>query len=414
MGNLFRGWPADKLAQIFIDDSEPDRAVCANSFHLGLEDLPMPICLRPFIARHKGIVIKSRAAGETTAGYSAFAGRLRGMVRTFAKRCFSSYAKLASFAISPSLDSWITAFAPELIYSNLESPYVISLVTRVSRKYGLNVAPHFMDDWIAASSRREDGILGRYVRWRARKQSLTILTKAKVRLAIGEKMALEYKRRYGYTFHPFMNCVDLDARPVVKVRADTQKCFRFGCVGALHLGRADSLRQIGFALGNLRKEGMDTEIVIYQNQKGRGVPRDLLSGTLIRLSSVEEDQLLGGETAQLDAFLHLDTFDPNQAAYFIYSLSAKIPWCLAAGLPVFAYGPPNIASIRYLTDQHCALVITEQSPEVLGSGLRRFIQDKDLRAQLGHKARNVAAMHHDSSAVKERFRCALDNALLAS
>ena len=51
MGSLFRGWPKDRIAQIYLDDSEPDQAVCSNSRHLEIEDLRMPRWLRRRIAR---------------------------------------------------------------------------------------------------------------------------------------------------------------------------------------------------------------------------------------------------------------------------------------------------------------------------------------------------------------------------
>jgi hypothetical protein len=413
MGSLFRGWPKDRIAQIYLDDSEPDQAVCSNSRHLEIEDLRMPRWLRRRIAQRRQPGVTRRSATETPASNNGDR-RLRRTVEDTLKKTFLSYARWASYPVSADLDGWIKAFRPDLIYSTLEHPHVISLVKDISRKYGVSVVPHFMDDWIAGNLPHSDGVLDHYVWRRAKRQAFGLMRTARARLAIGEQMAVEYKRRYGYEFYPFMNCVDLDARPVVERELEVRSVFRFGCVGALHSTRPISLRQVANALMDASKEGIVAEIVIYQNPSGKGVPDDLLSGSLVRLSSSEEDALLGTAAADLDAFLHLDTFDPDHVPYFRYSLSAKIPWYLASGIPVFAYGPRDIASIRYLEEQCCALIVDHQSSEILGQEMRRFITDKDLRTQLGERARSVAVMYHDAHIVRERFRRVLASAVGAS
>ena len=53
MGNLFRGWPLDRIAQIYCDDAEPDVTVCPRSWRLEFEDVPMARRLRRRVASRR-------------------------------------------------------------------------------------------------------------------------------------------------------------------------------------------------------------------------------------------------------------------------------------------------------------------------------------------------------------------------
>jgi hypothetical protein len=309
------------------------------------------------------------------------------------------------------LDGWIKAFRPDLIYSTLEGPHVISLVEDVSRKYGVNVVPHFMDDWIVRILPHGDGILADWVRRRATGQALAVLSSAPARLVIGAAMATEYRERYGCVFEPFMNCVEPTAVSAGSRQVKNGVTFRFAYTGGLHLGRWDVLREIGQVLVSLTSPGTKAVIDVYAPHAPSETASTLLNEAAIRYCGHVQPDQVQQLVADYDGLLHVESFADHVMAYTRLSISTKIPQYLSSGTAIFAYGPRDLASMQYLECNDCGLVVSDQSPGVLGQELRRFIRDRDLRTQLGARARSVAVMYHDAHTVRERFRRVLANAV---
>ena len=126
--------------------------------------------------------------------------------------------------------------------------------------------------------------------------------------------------------------------------------------------------------------------------------------TVIYTVPPEIEALLETADGRIDAFLHVDTFDPTASAYLRYSLSAKVPWYLAAGAPLFAYGSPELGTLRFLAEHRCAAVVGERDPRSLSDRLREFIQDGAARGRLGGQARLVAAERFDARLQRDAFR----------
>jgi len=405
MGNLFRGWPLDRIAQIYCDDSEPDETVCPHSWRLEVEDAPMPRWLRPRVASQKGThsVAPRGATASGTQGPQTEMS-FRGRVGRAAKTAFLRYATYAPYSIPPEIRSGVAGFRPDIIYSSLEDRRITGVALDFARRLSLPLVPHFMDDWMTKAASPRSGCLENWARRDFERKALRVLHDAPVRLVIGGSMADAYERRYGYQFLPFMNCVDLDERPVVRSRENSGRAFRFGFAGALHHGRADTLTDIIDAIESLSAEGVEAEVVIYQHRADEALPHTILRAPLVRLADAREEALLETADCEIDAFLHVDTFEEPARKYLQYSMSAKLPWYLAAGVPIFAYGAPELGTMRYFCEQRCAAVVDQRDQELLRSRLRSFVNDSTVRRTLGAKARLVAQKHFDARVQRDAFR----------
>ena len=413
MGNLFRGWPLDRIAQIYGSDLEPDRTVCVQSWRLDwLEDSPMPQWLRRQVAnrRSRRDVTPCGAVPGAPERPQHEPLLLRGWVAGVAKTAFWRYANYAPYAIPQDLYRAVTAFAPDVIYSMLEGRRISGVAFELSKKLSLPLVPHLMDDWLNQRPSPTNGLLENPIDRGFHLKTMRLLRDAPVRLVIGAYMAAAYERRYGCQFLPFMNCVDLEERPVVRIRGDGAGAFRFGFAGGLLLGRAEALIDIIAATESLSAEGMETEIVIYQQGAREALPRGVLRAPLLRLADAGEEELLETADCGIDAFLHVDTFAETPRKYLQYSMSAKLPWYLAAGVPIFAYGPPELGTMRYFREQQCAVVVVRRDQELLQSRLRSFVNDRPVREVLGAKARHVAEEFFDARVQRDAFRRVLAQA----
>lgn len=411
MGSLFRGWPLDRIAQIYGDDSVPDETVCPRSWRLEIEDAPMPRWLRRQVAkerRARDITPQAAVAGETQRRQIRLLSQ--GWIARAAKTAFLRYAKYTPCSIPPEIDRGVAAFRPDVIYSVLEDRRITGVALDLARRLSLPLIPHFMDDWMAIGASPRSGLLEKWARRDLELKTLRVLHDAPVRLVIGEYMAVAYERRYGYQFLPFSNCVDLEERPVVRGREDSSGAFRFGFAGGLHLGRADALTDIIDAMESLDAEGIVTEIVIYRHGTREALPHTVLRAPFVRLADAREESLLETAGCEIDAFLLVDTFEETGRKYSQFSMSAKLPWYLAAGVPIFAYGAPELGTMRFCRERHCGDVVVRRDEELLRSRLGSFVNDSAVRRTLGAKARLVAEACFDARVQRDAFRRVLAQA----
>jgi hypothetical protein len=84
-----------------------------------------------------------------------------------------------------------------------------------------------------------------------------------------------------------------------------------------------------------------------------------------------------------------------------------VPAYLASGIPILAYGPPNVAQIEYARDERWAHLVTERSVTRLSDAIEHLIKNQLLQAQLGERAMVIARSHHDIAEVRSRFQSAL-------
>jgi glycosyltransferase involved in cell wall biosynthesis len=108
--------------------------------------------------------------------------------------------------------------------------------------------------------------------------------------------------------------------------------------------------------------------------------------------------------AQADALLLPVNFDAATVRYIRYSMPTKVPAYLFSGTPILAYGPAQVAQIRYAKECDWALVVEQQGVAPLAAGLRRLLADGALRGRLSENARRTARERHDALRVRTQFQ----------
>lgn len=323
-------------------------------------------------------------------------------------RVLSELELAAPFA-SKDLGAWIADFRPDVVYTILEDYRAIAVVCDIVRYFHVPVAPHFMDDWMVTTfrGRQHRGSAGK----RALGKALSIMRASRVRFAIGQAMVEEYERRYDMPFIPVMNCVDR-YRQNGPTAPRTSEPVHFAYRGGFHHGRAMLLREIGLALSELQTEGIKGEVVLYSSPAADTGCAELVSSPHVRIATQRELGAFETHNAPIDAFLHVDSFEPSAIDYLRYSMSAKLPWCMAAGRPMLAYGPSELATFRYIKESGFGVVVDRHDRLLLREAICRLAKDPALRAALGERALAVARADHDGAIVREKFRAALAQAVL--
>jgi len=388
--SLFGAWPAGKLAQLFTARIDPLPASCAHSWRLDtLSRSPRPVACEPATPRTAQTPWNLRARAT---------GRLRNVARVA--------LDLAPYRTSAELHKALRRFRPQVIYSCLGSIQLCRLASRLAKAYAIPVVPHFTDDWISTEYRNNPLLACHRL---ALLHSLrSTMRHAHVGITVTDRMAEEYQAKFGIPFHAFMNPVAAPSEwPGLQ---ETAGHLRFVYVGGLHLRRWQSLREIGEGLLELRQKGVQTTLDIYapaadlEKYGGRlAIPFVRLAGTLGQEQVF--DAMLGG-----DVLVHVESFDEDMRAMTRLSMSTKISQYMAAGRPLFCYGPGEVTSCRYVASMQAGIVVGSRDPAVLSDELNRLCHNRDLRIESGRQAWAAAKRRHDSTAVRNTFRAVLSEA----
>ena len=372
MGNLFRGWPLDAIAQIHSTEGiEPDYNVCTNYFYLS----PAPT-QRP-----------KRA--EAIEFYSLTTGRLE-----------------YSIPLRKVLN-WSREFAPDIIYARpSEQPSFYSLLPRyLGKKLKIPYVTRVLDDWPARYEARE-GLKNNLI-WKPllRRNLKTLFKQAATNIGISAEMCEAYQERYGCKFVYFHNCIEPSEWSHLEKSYQTEGEF---CL--LYMGDTTkdkelySLINIRDAVLNLRRQGYLVRLLIYGPprcqttvQKLLELPPGVVYGGYFPAS--EKQNILN----QADLLVLPINFDPTSLTYIRYSLQTKVPEYMASGTPVLVYGPPISPNIRYAKREGWGFVVDEQNQEKLENAIIELIKNHELRAKLGQHARNLAFRNHDANQVRQQF-----------
>ena len=411
--NLFADWPRDCIAQIFVNEDGLDDTVCSRNRQLTFQDIRMPLSLHRVTRAYRRGKAETRSVSEerrqrSPHDVSGQSNRAYDRTRTSIRSAIISYAMShASYGLSGPLRQWIEDFKPQVIYSALEESKITAFVKQVAKTYRIPVIPHFLDDWLImpmSGSVRHEAVLRTL-----RKNALSIMAEAPVRMVVGDRMAEEYRQRYDMSFVPFMNCVEVGSYRAPVRRPGRRFVFAF--CGGLHSNRWRLLMDIGHALRELKALSIDAELQISFGAADDAVVSELAAmETIVCLGSLSPAEV-STVMSNADCLVHVDAFEDRAKAYMRYSLSAKLPEYFRAGRPVLGYGPGDLGSMRYIRESGAGVIVGEQDAGQLRETLQKLIQDEEWRLQLGRRAYDAARERHDGARVRTEFRSVIGSAV---
>lgn len=396
--NLFRGWPADRIANVHDDATPVDRTVCRNFYRLTEKEIhwTWPFSLvRSWYGRFK----PPSAGMDSSSGAEALSASASSI--DIARRVIGdSVPKRA--CLTGSLTAWVEEFRPTLLYGFLGSLEQIDLTRLLAKRWAIPLVVHMMDDWPAVLHTR--GLLGPFVGPILRRELEATFSEATARLAICDEMCDEYRRRYGYSFVPFQNALDAERwLPCARTdwKAGTPFVVRY--VGSiLPDGQRESLRDLARAIARLSMEGTDIRLWIHSPPHEAAYLRDVSSGA-VRIQGPPDPDSVAALLASSDLLVLPYNFDARSARYIRLSLPTKAPAYMISGTPILVYAPGDVATARYATREGWGYVVDAQGEGLLIAALRTLMQNESLREQLGRRAQQVALARHDASVVRSAF-----------
>lgn len=405
--NLFTGWPKDKIATVHNDQITTSTDVCAQYYQLGNAEFrwQFPFSL---IQPNDRSPTKILPATNTPDDRGNRPIRRMNFARSI-MRLWTGDEIPTRARLTQSLEQWIVAFNPQVLYAILGSLPFMELVEAIAKKFHLPMVIHMMDDWPAVLYRK--GLYDLYRRSRMERLLAQMTKQAVACLGICDAMSKAYAVRYGVPFTSFHNTVDV-ASWVAKGRKEWKRGNPFVLLYAGALmprSQLQSVREVARAVAALGSAGEHIEFHIY------GLPPDIAAQRLtleiapnILVREVPATMDIVSLFARADLLVLPVNFDQASVNYIHYSMPTKVPAYMCCGIPTLAYGPNSAASIQYAKEW--AYCIERQDQRALKDAIIRLASDEELRKALALKSQAIARERHDVLQVRPAFHRLLQQA----
>jgi glycosyltransferase involved in cell wall biosynthesis len=406
MASLFKRWPDDELANLYIAPSLSDGQICTRGLCLDFKGVPgYRICKRLF--RHL-TPPESEALSKTGDGAAARNVDPRLRINTYA--VLRAFADALPIRIQPSAWEWMAQYSPELVVSPLESIRVMNLSLAVSREFNIPVVPYFGDDWISTFYRDSPALaIPRLYLCSALRK---VLRKTNSGMAASPAMAEEYRRRFKKPFSTFLRTVDVPPQWVSSPVVYKKSGIIIVYAGRLNCDRWRPLLEIAKALVMLRESGLQARLDVYSVAEDLVSYGSCMSGPPpVNICGSLAPREVFPKLVQAHILVHVESFDDTQQKYTRLSLSTKIPQYLAAGRPILMYGPKGISVTEYARSSGAAVVVDETDVAAIAKAIRALAMSDELRTRLGRAGWMLAKQRHDEKAVTSSlqeflWRCA--------
>ena len=401
--NLFRGWPRDRMAALHSEVLPPETSVCERYFELGRDEVSLAL---PFANTARSWLRSIAAEGNGRSGLRSGASRSLRWIRSLVGDGIPERVRL-----SASLIEWVEAFRPHVLYTLLGSLTYIRLVKLLRDHFDIPVIIHMMDDWPAHRHRR--GVFGPWLRRQMLREFEILVQTAELRLGICDAMCKEYGGRYGVPFLAFHNPADeAEWQSSAKRDYTLQTPFRIVYYGTIvDLAQLHSLMDIGWAVAGLHRDGVSVEFCVHTQHYSLQQYRSVLESCPgIRMGPETGKDDFKSIITAADLLVLPVNFNERSVRYLRLSFPSKLPAYMASGTPILAYGPSEMAQIRYLMDARAAHIVSERSRDAVSHAIRRLMADENYRAEIGRRAHLLALERHGAAKTRANFRRAVAEA----
>jgi hypothetical protein len=379
IGSFFRGYPKDKIAQMYFHRDVPDSSICDKYFRISDSDM-IRFLLSGF--RNLGVQVSPEEFKRVLT-----INKLRSALKRFK---FIVFLRSLVFEIflrlrNKRMRAWIEEFSPQVIFfCGGNANYLYPFVEKLVLLYGVNLVTFVTDDYIMPIQNTHK--LLQINRTITRKRLIKVCKKSTLVLSIGEKMEHDYRKQFKIQSIPMMNMVDLTSvQQLPNSRVDRgSSTIQFCYTGGLHLNRWEVLLAIGKSLDRLAEsEKFEISLDVFTATLLKPRIRNKFHGiTCISFHDPLSAQEVRKLQSTCDFLLHLESFEKKDRDITRYSISTKIPEYIVSGSCTIAVGPDDIASIEYLQKNGLAIVINRDQADYLDKCFGDIIANKQLRDEV--------------------------------
>ena len=387
--SLFSSFDKSELCQLYIHPSIPDVDICNSYYNISDKQI-----LKLGLFGKAGKEISAHDINE------AANDRLNG-VKTVSPANWKGIHPLkcilrdtmwsVSKWFSPELNKWLDREAPSAIFlAPGYAKFIYNITLKIAISRNLPVITYICDDYYFVNPPKT--LLGKIYLNSLRKITDKLLNNTEFLIVISEELKRVYSSHFLVDTQVIMIGADDNKLKISKSIDRIQNISYFGNLG---LGRHVPLAEIGHIIDSINsKFDCNIQLNIYTNENSREVLSvfDNIKSANIKgfISGKAFDEAL----RSADLLIHTESFNAKYIDMVKHSVSTKIADSLASGIPLLAYGPADISSIKHLIRNKCAVVATD--PEELKEKLFNLVLNNIDISSISEHAKNTAKAWHDT------------------
>lgn len=398
--SYFSSFPKECIAQLYLHEGMPNSNTCSNYYCFDDKDALYSIFNKSVKGKiYKGIFFDENSSSVCT-GRLYSVGKKKKPVIYFLRDILWAFSNVKN----DQLIEWIKEFNPDIFFfASGDYGFSYRIASSLSKYFNVPLATCCFDDYYLNCTYLHDFLGKTYHRY-FMKNVRKIMNQSKALFAINNYMANEYEKIFKRKFSVLYNSTSINFNPIPY---DQKKGICY--IGGLSLNREQSLLAISRMLKNKKIKKTDCIVDVYSEEC-----RD----NIIQLLSEENGIFFHGSATPTEvteiikqslAVIHVEAFDNSSRKRTKLSLSTKIAESLGSGTVLIAYGPREIASMRYLEENGVAIYSDDINE--LEKKISNYLNDEIQYNYLVKKSLQLAKTNHSIESVQSSILVELCKAI---
>ena len=384
--SLFSSFDAEELCQFYIYPSYPDDFYCSSFYRVTEKDLlkhAFPGGRVDETKIHSGQRLYEKKEDEgfyrSAKNKSAFRRIARDLLWFFGNW------------YNGKLKHWILTEQPTHIFlAPGPSAFIYSVCLKIAKDFDLPIFTYLCDEYYFVKPGKT--LLEKIWQRHLKKNIEKVMKNSSHIFAISKEM----KEAYGSHFSVPTSLLMTGSEREEAFSSERKEVSNFSYFGNIRLGRAKSLRDIGLALDEINSERKTHLILnIYTGEKDKTFLSVFDGVKSIRVQGFLSGDAYEKAMEETNVILHTESFEEEMIDRVRHSVSTKIASALASGIPLFAYGPKEVSSMKHLMENDCALCATKDTE--LKEKIALLLDSPDLRKKFVSGALLTAKTYHNAT-----------------
>lgn len=388
--SLFSQFEKRELCQLYIYPALPDVDRCSSYYRVTDKEILASLPLRKKVGGEisPDLISESQGLYENAEDESLYRNRKN---KSPLRRLLRDAMWSVSNWYNSDLKAWLAKEKPTAIFvAPGVAKFLYNIALRISGELRIPIITYICDEYYFVKS--PYGFVDK-LRLRLLKSKIeSLMAHSSCLAVICDELNAEYSNRFNV---PAVTLMTGTGYTVADRPRITDAPTEISYFGNIRCNRYISLAEIARELDSINEEtGESYKLKIYTSEKDKEI-----LASFDGINSVEFCGFVTGaafDKAFLGSqlLLHTEAFDEDSIDRVRHSISTKIADSLASGIPLLAYGPACVSSMKHLERHNCA--VTATSRDELRMMLLRAFTDKQERIRTAENALSAARACHDS------------------
>ena len=402
--SLFSAFKKEELCQLYIYPSKPDIKFCNSYFRVTDKDI---------FASYFKFKVNGRAILESEIieeNHELFEKKKDEKLYSNIKNK-TAFRKIArdimwkcSYWYNKALKNWLKKENPTCIFlAPGTSKFIFDIALKISKELKIPIISYISDDYYFIP--REKSFLKNFQLNGLKRKIAQTIKKSSFVVGICDEISQKYFAKFFVPCQTIMTGSNYSLSPKIK-KYQNLKTITY--MGNLRPNRFVSLVEIGQMLDSINSEqNTNYQLNIYTGEKNSTILKSFDNINSVNLCGYVSGEEFYNIFHSADILLHTEAFDEKSIALVKNSISTKIADSLASGIPLFAYGPKDIASMQHLIKNDCAVCATNKKE--LKEKLILLFNESEKIKPIVNNAINTAKNFHDSKSASDRLYTILNS-----